>query len=251
MAPSPSCRSDGGPGSEYSGCRLGSDCTDCGPRCPFSPPAPAARPPPPSPSPPPPSSPAPPPPYPPGAPPPPTMPPMDSGTLFAVTSSTRCAELLPFGPRTRTSVPWDQSSPYFCTDCLPPSAAAHERWTQVVMLAASATPAFTIEWHFSSGPKTLAERFSAAVSVGEAVNWTVSTPTASHRLTGVWRWSTTSGTGDKLSGAATAPGTPAYLSNDDGKYTGRVHAPARSLHTSSACQPATAQPTHYRTLPYY
>ena len=61
---------DGGPGSEWSDCTLGTDCTDCSPR--MSPPSPS--PPPPSPSPPPPS-PSPPPPRPPRPSPPPPSPP--------------------------------------------------------------------------------------------------------------------------------------------------------------------------------
>ena len=73
---------DGGPGSEYDWCDLGSDCSDCGQRCGYFPPPPSPRPPPspplpPSPSPPPPSlrpSPSPPPPPPPSPFPPPSPP---------------------------------------------------------------------------------------------------------------------------------------------------------------------------------
>ena len=50
---------DGGPGNDYSSCTLGSDCIDCGSRCP--PPPPSAAPPPPPPLPPPPQSSSPPP----------------------------------------------------------------------------------------------------------------------------------------------------------------------------------------------
>eukprot|EP00966_Prymnesium_polylepis_P116592 2694741-Prymnesium_polylepis.1 len=40
---------DGGPGSQYNACLLGTDCTDCGMRCPAPPPSPPIPPEPPSP----------------------------------------------------------------------------------------------------------------------------------------------------------------------------------------------------------
>ena len=70
---------DGGPGAQYGGCELGTDCEDCGPRC-FNPPSPPTLPPLPPAMPPPPSLP----PLPPARPPPPSPPALPPVTVSTV-----------------------------------------------------------------------------------------------------------------------------------------------------------------------
>jgi len=131
-------------------------------------PPPVAHPPPPSPSPPPPVP----------LPPAPRMPPL-AGSLWGITSASKCAEQLPYGP----SSAWDSTSPYICTDCVP----AHDAWEQVFM--DGATELYRMTWRFSS-PKTLEARFDAATQRGEQVAWTITRAGAAPvTISGTWRWS--------------------------------------------------------------
>jgi hypothetical protein len=194
----------GGSGSEFSGCAFGTDCADCGLRCITAPP---------------PSSPAPP--QPPRPPPhPPAAPYGSRGTLWAITSGTRCAEDLPFGPRPPPTgeCASPSSCPHVCSDCVPWET---EAWLQDFWVDGdAASPTLTLEWQFLSGPKTLARRFTDAVTQGERVRWTAIDHTAgtTEVIEGTWFWSWGAGRGRLAShGGVVWPSAPtASFSMDDG-----------------------------------
>lgn len=143
---------------------------------------PPPTPPPPSPAPglPPPPSPLAPPPWSPPAPRWPWVP----GDLWAITTSSHCAESLAYGPGAN----WDGQSPFVCTDCM---TQTHNTWEQV--FTDDGSELFRMTWLFSS-VKTLQQRFDDATTVGEPVTWMITELNgAVHSVEGTWRWSSSSG----------------------------------------------------------
>jgi hypothetical protein len=101
--------------------------------------------------------------------------------LFAITSASRCAERLPYGPDTISD---SNTSAYLSTVH---KNTWHTQWQQVLD-PGSGGAVLSITWDFD-GAKTLAQRFQSAVVSGEAVNWTVSYGGSSQVLSGTWRFS--------------------------------------------------------------
>lgn len=83
--------------------------------------------------------------------------------LFAITSSSQCAELLPYGPNNIT----EASSAYFSTEY---KDLSHNTIRQVFTVGG--TELYRITYNFTT-TKTLQERFNSATTSGEDVNWVV------------------------------------------------------------------------------
>jgi hypothetical protein len=126
--------------------------------------------------------------------------------LFAVTDRSRCAENLPYGPSSIT----EASSPYVSTLH---KHMLHWEWWQSLSLGTAGT--VEIQWQFSD-TKSLADRFQAAVSRGEAVTWTISYRGATHVKRGTWRFS--DGAGNMV--AKFAGSSSSGFSGDDGLWGG-------------------------------
>ena len=108
-------------------------------------------------TPPPPPSPPPPPPSPPSLPP---YPPGMGPELFAVTSASRCAETLPYGPNLLSG---GTTSPYVSTAH---KEVLHMQWQQELDPGGGGG-VVSITWDFADA-KTVAQRFESAVTSGEA-----------------------------------------------------------------------------------
>ena len=92
--------------------------------------------------------------------------------LFAVIGSGGCARSLYYGPQNITTAgSADGKHRYFLSTATGGKAAPHIEWLQIVTSDGSAE-LFRIYWTFSTA-KTLADRFQAAVSSGEAVSYEV------------------------------------------------------------------------------
>ena len=101
------------------------------------------------------------------------------GVLFAITSSSQCAELLPFGDYGSLSA---TSATGFCTNCC---MDPHSQWRQEFYCADDLQ--FTITYDFTSGDKTISDRVLDATSSGEPTDFTVVTAEgASHSKSGTW-----------------------------------------------------------------
>ncbi|ODT61890.1 hypothetical protein ABS71_16525 [bacterium SCN 62-11] len=104
--------------------------------------------------------------------------------LFSVQTRFQVAENLPYGPTAVTPgvAGLDTSL----------GNVVHNSWTSIG--SDSNGLLYNIEWQFSS-TKTLEQRFIDAVTVGEAVTWTVTSPliTGSQVMSGTWFFSHTAG----------------------------------------------------------
>ena len=124
-------------------------------------------------------------------------------TLFAITDATHCAENLPYGSSEITSL---SGSAYLTTGL---RDTLHDEFLQILK-ANGSTTTYSIIYGFTSGTKSLSDRFNYAVASWESVNWTVNHGSASHSLSGRWRYSNNAG----VSGKWTSSGS--NFSNDDG-----------------------------------
>ena len=122
-----------------------------------------------------------------------------------MTDGSQCAETLPYGPNPVT----DTSTPYVSTQL---KNTLHSEWQQVLTSTTGSTVSIT--WQFSS-VRSLQDRFQTAVTVGEAVAWTITSAGSTYYKSGTWRFS--SGAGDMLTRFASS-GTS--FSNDDGVWGG-------------------------------
>ena len=124
--------------------------------------------------------------------------------LFGIQADGAVAELLPYGPTPITTA----SSPFLST--LNANTLSSVWYSQGVDGLGNVL--YDIQWNFTSGAKTLAQRFVDAVAVGEAVNWTVTSPSSGvQNYSGVWRFSDSAGIT-----AATFLGSGSNFSADDG-----------------------------------
>lgn len=106
--------------------------------------------------------------------------------LFGIQDNGRIAENLPYGPTAIT-----ESDSAFLSTLV--GSQSHDRWFQRAVDGAGNT-IYEIEWQFST-TKSVAQRFQDAVSSGEAVTWTVTSPSivGSQVLSGTWRFSDSAG----------------------------------------------------------
>lgn len=123
-------------------------------------------------------------------------------TLYAITSSSNCAETLSYGSNEITS---PSGSAYVSTLM---KDFNHSEFLQDFRSGGSSTT-FTAVWSFSS-TKTLEDRFNFAVSSGESVSWVVSYSGSIYTLSGTWRFSNNAGTSSKWGSSGS------NFSNDDG-----------------------------------
>jgi hypothetical protein len=128
-------------------------------------------------------------------------------TLFAVTTASRCAESLPYGPNSIDV----NSTGYFSTML---KAVEHEEFLQVMKKDGTNT-SFTIVYDFLTGKKTLQNRINYSVSSGEELNWTVSYGNSLQNKAQYngkrWRYSNNAGTSSKWNSYSSS-----RFSNDDG-----------------------------------
>ena len=125
--------------------------------------------------------------------------------LFSVQESGAIAENLSYGPTAITTV-----SPPFLSTLV--GSVLHTQWTSEGFDAGN-NLVYSIDWQFSSA-KTVAQRFQDAVTVGEAVNWTVTSPSNGvQTYAGTWYFST--GAGNMTTRFA---GSGSNFSNDDGLW---------------------------------
>jgi hypothetical protein len=124
--------------------------------------------------------------------------------LFGIQDDGRIAQNLPYGPTAIT----EADSAFLSTLV---GSQSHDRWFQRAVDGAGNT-LYEIDWQFST-TKTVAERFQDAVSVGESVTWTVTSPfiMGSQILLGTWRFS--DGAGNMTSKFS---GSGSVFSDDDG-----------------------------------
>lgn len=122
--------------------------------------------------------------------------------LFAVQTARRVAENLPYAQAAVT--------PGVAGVDTSLGNILHNSWTSIG--SDSGGILYNIEWQFAS-TKTLAQRFIDAVSIGEAVTWTVTSPSivGSQVMSGTWFFST--GAGNM---AARFAGGTGVFSDDDG-----------------------------------
>lgn len=83
--------------------------------------------------------------------------------LYAITSSTQCAEQLPYGSNHIV----ESDSPYFSTEY---KNISHNKMRQIFTIGG--TEIYRITYNFTT-TKTLQERFDSATTSGEDVNWVV------------------------------------------------------------------------------
>lgn len=114
------------------------------------------------------------------SPPSPPHSPQSQGVLWAITSDSKCAEDLGYGP----GASWDGSSTFVCTDCV---TGAHDTWEQI--FAQGQTELFRMTWRFATS-RTLEDRFDRAEDHGEPVTWTIVEPAGTTQvISGTWWWS--------------------------------------------------------------
>eukprot|EP00549_Striatella_unipunctata_P004578 CAMPEP_0118697552 /NCGR_PEP_ID=MMETSP0800-20121206/14594_1 /TAXON_ID=210618 ORGANISM="Striatella unipunctata, Strain CCMP2910" /NCGR_SAMPLE_ID=MMETSP0800 /ASSEMBLY_ACC=CAM_ASM_000638 /LENGTH=504 /DNA_ID=CAMNT_0006597045 /DNA_START=84 /DNA_END=1598 /DNA_ORIENTATION=- len=115
----------------------------------------------------------------------------DGYVHVATTSSSQCAQNLPFGG-CRDSRAQQEDIPFFCIDCV---SVPNTIWRQVFF--AGDHRIFVIDWNFSES-RTLEDRFNNATfsNEGEAVTWSISYSSFRNKkeqvVSGFWRWSTSS-----------------------------------------------------------
>ena len=125
-------------------------------------------------------------------------------TLFAITSSSQCAENLPYGPNAITST---SGSAYLSTRY---KDISHDEFLQDFR-ANGSTSTFKIIYTFGSGTKQY-DSFDPAVASGESVNWTVFYSSATYSYSGLWRYSNAASTSSKWNSSGSG------FSNDDGAW---------------------------------
>jgi len=105
--------------------------------------------------------------------------------IFAVTTSTQCAEGLPIGNCT-TPLTSSLTSAFICTDNF--RDARHTAFYQ--RLYVSGTLRYNIIYQFGN-EKTLSERFTDAAAEGEPVEWIITTPfdNITYYVNGTWWYS--------------------------------------------------------------
>ena len=125
--------------------------------------------------------------------------------LWAITTSTACAENLPHGD----GASWDRASAYVCPACV----GVHRSWLQIFTSDGS-QEVFRLMWDFAD-EKSINARFAEATASGESVAWTV-LPVGGSILTftGTWWFSSAAGSYPR---ASTAMG----WSSDDGSWQAR------------------------------
>jgi hypothetical protein len=128
-------------------------------------------------------------------------------TLFAVTTASRCAETLPYGPNAIDT----DSTGYFSTLL---KDVEHEQFLQIMKKDGTNT-SFTIRYDFNSGKKTLKNRVNNSVSSGEDLDWIVAYGNSLQNKVEYknkrWRYSNNAGTSSKWGGSSGN-----RFSNDDG-----------------------------------
>jgi len=124
--------------------------------------------------------------------------------LFGIQDDGNVAESLAYGPTAIT-----ESDDAFLSTLV--GSQSHNRWFQRAVDGSNNT-LYEIDWQFST-MKTVANRFQDAINIGEAVTWTVTSPsiTGSQILVGTWRFSDNAG--DVLSRFS---GSGFSFSDDDG-----------------------------------
>ena len=124
--------------------------------------------------------------------------------LFGIQDNGRIAQNLAYGPTAIT-----EASNAFLSTLV--GSQSHDRWFQRAVDGAGNT-LYEIDWLFST-TKTVAARFQDAVTLGESVTWTVTSPSivGSEILSGNWRFSNSAG--DMTSRFS---GSGSSFSNDDG-----------------------------------
>ena len=145
----------------------------------------------------------------------PSMQPTAAGELFAVVGGDQCAESLYYGPAAITAFGSSTGYEYYLSTSVATTAGAHSAWTQIV--TDGSTELFRIYWTFTTGAKTLAERFEDAVSSGETVDFRIVEPSGTETtFTGVTWWYSSSA-GSMLS-KFSASGDTFGFSYDDGLW---------------------------------
>ena len=125
------------------------------------------------------------------------------GWTFAITTSSRCAENLPYGPNQISTL---SSTAYLSTLF---KNFSHDEFLQDFRPGGNTT-LFSIVYTFGSGTKTVRQRFNDAVGGGENVNWTVSYFGQTYSYTGSWWYSNSAGVSSKWNSSGS------NFSNDDG-----------------------------------
>mmetsp|Transcript_85029 Transcript_85029/g.170154 ORF Transcript_85029/g.170154 Transcript_85029/m.170154 type:complete len:398 (-) Transcript_85029:283-1476(-) len=148
-----------------------------------------------------------------------------SQDVFAVTGEANCAELLKFE---ECLVPLTKDSdPCFCMNY---KDDVHESFFQEFWVNDELQ--FTIDWAFTTGPKTLEQRFLDAQNTGEQVIWSVVTApgkswngVTAETHSGVWHFSSNAYLGDAFGGAISGLGTVKGngFSYDDGSWGAAFH----------------------------
>ena len=123
-------------------------------------------------------------------------------TLYAITTSTQCAQNLPWGPNELLS---PSNSAYITTLF---QNSNHTQFLQDFRATGSSTT-FTILWNFN-GTKSVSQRLNDAVSSGESVSWSVVYSGSIYSYNGTWRYSNAAGISSKWNSSGT------NFSNDDG-----------------------------------
>ncbi len=135
--------------------------------------------------------------------------------LFGIQDDGHIAERLSYGPTAIT----EASSAYLNTLV---GSQSHDRWFQKAV-DGNGNTLYEIDWQFST-TKTVANRFQDAVDTGEAVTWTVTSPSivGSQVLSGTWRFSKNAGNMlSKFDGSSSF----LFFSKDDGIWgagTGQI-----------------------------
>lgn len=113
--------------------------------------------------------------------------------LFAAIGGGGCAESLYYGPQAITTAgSADGLHEYYLSTATRSRNIAHKKWMQIVTQDGQ-YELFRIYWTFSD-PKTLANRFTSAVSVGERVHYLVVTNKGVEYIyDGTWRFSEAAG----------------------------------------------------------
>jgi|GEM_PF-6547542 len=123
-------------------------------------------------------------------------------TLFAITTSSQCAENLPYGGNELTNI---TGTAYITTLF---KNTNHTEFLQDFR-ANGVNTTFDIIYNFTD-TKTVSQRFDNAVSSGESVNWIVYYGFSSFLYSGTWRYSNAAGTSGKWNSSGS------NFSNDDG-----------------------------------
>ena len=123
-------------------------------------------------------------------------------TLFAITTSSQCAENLPYGSNELTSI---TGGAYITTLF---KNTNHTEFLQDFR-SNGVNTTFDIIYNFTN-TKTVSQRIDNAVSNGESVNWIVYYGFSSFLYSGTWRYSNAAGTSGKWNSSGS------NFSNDDG-----------------------------------